>query len=121
MSTPDFILNIENHTIDNCKNKREEIILAILDEDDDNTATVIGGLSGEDTTPPTVPYAKLYKDSYNLNLLMFSCIMPLGLTSILMSLSSIWVDEIHELTRKMIRKFSLHQLKNHKKGNLICL
>ena len=84
---PNFILNTDNHTIDGCKNTRGDLMNSSDVEEDKNRT-----LSAE---------KKFYKDSYWLDLLMFSLVIPLGITSLIMSLSSLWIEEAQDLIKPM--------------------
>ena len=100
---PNFILNSNNHSIETCSsNKRGDVSdkMNLFFNNESTNITTIGYTSGSRSFAKNEEIAESRKysdnDSYVLDILTFSLIVPLGLTSLLMSLSTKWIVKIQD-------------------------
>ena len=83
---PDFILNSEDHEGDRCIFARNSSASLSLDTlHISNASRIISTRNQSDNSN---------QDSYSFDILMFSLVMPMGLTSLLMALSRQWISKV---------------------------
>ena len=104
---PDFILNSENHEGDRCIFARNSSASLSLDTlHSFNESNIISSRKQTDN---------LNQDIYSFDILMFSLVMPMGLTSLLMALSRQWISNVQEWKiLKMLKSvFKIPQISQH--------
>ena len=90
---PNFILNSDDHAMERCDIQRNQSTCG------NSIATNYSNKSIKRRSIGTSrnSFDDQLQDSYRFDILMFSFALPLGLTSILMSLSSQWISTVQEL------------------------
>ena len=89
---PNFILNSDDHAMERCNIQRNQSTC-----DDFSTNQVKNEFASKSSNVANQNgIDEEVQDSYRFDLLMFSLVLPLGLSSLLMSLSSQWISKAQE-------------------------